>query len=663
MHCQKFVVLLAFVLLAAGAAAQSEGHRLVVSARTASHVLDSEAILNAEITGIGEEETMAWFEYGETKEYGQSTEKLVLKSAGEFSRVVRGLAPNTRYNFRAVAENSSRKAFGSNRAFTTKKEGAGESVETAAKNAERWHNSAAEIEFECTAESGDCLSTFYSVGAGEWLEGNSVSISESGRHSIEFYSTSKKGGEERIKETWAGIDLEKPEEVSGLQAESTEKGIALNWNASQDADSGTVSYNIYRDGKRISGQNKTTYLDPMAEPGTAYEYSVSALDAAGNESETASVSVSVDEAFDEVVIEFIEPGEGTFSAETSEIRTIVVRVSSAEGEIITEDIEAIVSVDGIEESAWLAFSQADKTHAHDLQKPIEPGRHELEIEITESGLAGSAKIVFGFESTALDLSGLLPLVIGIVAIAAASLLLYWAVKKGKIRIPRPAGKKKKKQEEDELAGREIPVEEDEELLGADKEMALLESELGVKAGPEKPPKREKLRKILKKGKPEKAAKVEPEKSGKEAPAKPEKPEKEIPVKKEPKKPEKGKPGITSLLGRLERLKTDMVGEKKEEPEKKPKEGKKEKKGLSKAQKERAPEREKQELDELKRKKAIEEELATLRQALGSGAEKKPAGKEAEKKAKKERKKAKKKKKKAAKKAKKRAKKGKNRKKK
>jgi hypothetical protein len=61
---------------------------------------------------------------------------------------------------------------------------------------------------------------------------------------------------------------------------------------------GVVGYNVYRNGTLLAGPTQpdpnppTTYSDDTAVPGTAYTYQVSAVDAAGNESSKASVSVT-----------------------------------------------------------------------------------------------------------------------------------------------------------------------------------------------------------------------------------------------------------------------------------------------------------------------------------------------------------------------------------
>ncbi len=59
--------------------------------------------------------------------------------------------------------------------------------------------------------------------------------------------------------------------------------IGLSWSASTD-NVGVTGYKIYRDGSYLSSSAVTSYTDAGLTPSTKYSYSVSAYDAAGNES-------------------------------------------------------------------------------------------------------------------------------------------------------------------------------------------------------------------------------------------------------------------------------------------------------------------------------------------------------------------------------------------
>jgi fibronectin type 3 domain-containing protein len=73
--------------------------------------------------------------------------------------------------------------------------------------------------------------------------------------------------------------------------------VNLSWTASTD-NVAVVGYNVYRNGVQLPNATQpdstppTTYTDDTASPGTAYTYQASAVDAAGNESSKASVSVT-----------------------------------------------------------------------------------------------------------------------------------------------------------------------------------------------------------------------------------------------------------------------------------------------------------------------------------------------------------------------------------
>ena len=71
----------------------------------------------------------------------------------------------------------------------------------------------------------------------------------------------------------------------------------LSWTASTD-NVGVIGYNVYRNGTLLPAATApdanppTTYNDETAQPAPTYTYQVSAVDAAGNESTKAAVSVT-----------------------------------------------------------------------------------------------------------------------------------------------------------------------------------------------------------------------------------------------------------------------------------------------------------------------------------------------------------------------------------
>ncbi len=88
----------------------------------ASNVDSSSATLKGTLTDLSDSDTgecQVWFQYGTSTSYGSTTEKKWKDSTGSFSRSISGLDPDTKYYYRAVAENSQKKSTGDDRTFTT----------------------------------------------------------------------------------------------------------------------------------------------------------------------------------------------------------------------------------------------------------------------------------------------------------------------------------------------------------------------------------------------------------------------------------------------------------------------------------------------------------------------------------------------------------------
>ena len=89
-----------------------------------------------------------------------------------------------------------------------------------------------------------------------------------------------------------------PSQPTNLTASAPSSSqVNLSWTASTD-NVAVTGYNVYRNGVQMptaalsDPTPPTSYTDDTASPGTAYTYQVSALDAAGNESSKATVSVT-----------------------------------------------------------------------------------------------------------------------------------------------------------------------------------------------------------------------------------------------------------------------------------------------------------------------------------------------------------------------------------
>jgi chitodextrinase/predicted transglutaminase-like cysteine proteinase len=100
------------------------------------------------------------------------------------------------------------------------------------------------------------------------------------------------------------VDTTPPSAPNNLQATAVSSSqIDISWDASTDSSTGSgqatgvTGYRIYRDGSLLTTQNSqlTTYSDTELSPSTTYTYTVSAIDASGNESgqsDTASVTTN-----------------------------------------------------------------------------------------------------------------------------------------------------------------------------------------------------------------------------------------------------------------------------------------------------------------------------------------------------------------------------------
>jgi chitodextrinase len=87
-------------------------------------------------------------------------------------------------------------------------------------------------------------------------------------------------------------DTAAPSAPSGLVTSTVASyEVDLGWNASTD-NLGVTGYRVYRDGVQIATATGLTYADTTAQPSTTYTYTVTAVDAAGNES-PASAAVNV----------------------------------------------------------------------------------------------------------------------------------------------------------------------------------------------------------------------------------------------------------------------------------------------------------------------------------------------------------------------------------
>jgi hypothetical protein len=83
-------------------------------------------------------------------------------------------------------------------------------------------------------------------------------------------------------------DVTPPSTPSGLTIDDvSDSQVHFSWTPSND-DVAVLGYNVFRDSVQIGNTSDNRYLDSNLSPGTIYRYSVSAYDAAGNESAQSS---------------------------------------------------------------------------------------------------------------------------------------------------------------------------------------------------------------------------------------------------------------------------------------------------------------------------------------------------------------------------------------
>jgi chitodextrinase len=125
-----------------------------------------------------------------------------------------------------------------------------------------------------------------------------------------------------------------PSTPTNLQAVTTSTSqINLSWNVSTD-NVGVTGYRIYRDGTQVGTTANTTYQDMGLSPSTTYTYTVSAYDAANNESgQSNSVSETT---LDGPNIISSRVSQSTDDAE-ERTDTGVVRLASSDLELIRDD--------------------------------------------------------------------------------------------------------------------------------------------------------------------------------------------------------------------------------------------------------------------------------------------------------------------------------------
>lgn len=139
-----------------------------------------------------------------------------------------------------------------------------------------------------------------------------------------------------VYEVSTSVDTSRPSAPTGLTATSiTASRVSLRWNASSD-NVGVTGYRIFRNGTKI-GQvpAQTTYDDSTVSPETAYDYTIKALDAAGNVSRPSNrLSVTTPASSSALFSDGFE--SGAMSAWTTSVGMVVENATVHAGQWAAE---------------------------------------------------------------------------------------------------------------------------------------------------------------------------------------------------------------------------------------------------------------------------------------------------------------------------------------
>jgi chitodextrinase len=132
-------------------------------------------------------------------------------------------------------------------------------------------------------------STLITTTSGTSFTDSGLGVNSSYTYRIRAHDTSGNNSAQTSPLTTSTLpDLIPPTSPSNLASTSqTTTSIDLSWNSATD-DVGVTAYNLYRNGVFVATTGSTTYHDAALHYNTSYSYSVTALDAALNESAASS---------------------------------------------------------------------------------------------------------------------------------------------------------------------------------------------------------------------------------------------------------------------------------------------------------------------------------------------------------------------------------------
>lgn len=221
---------------------------------------------------------------------------------------------------------------------------------------DKWNNHEVNVTLSATDDASGVKATYYAIGDAEFVEGNTLTISDEGTHLVRFYSVDNAGNVEKEKSVEVKIDLQAPITADNVADEWTNGEFAMDLDAKDN----------------LSGVEKTFYSIDGAEfvegakfsfPGngifTVQYYSV---DKAGNVEETKTAQVKVDDqapvTTDNVKDQWATEDVAVELTADDNLSGVKATYFSIDGADFTEGTAFTVSGEGIHKVAYYSVDNA-----------------------------------------------------------------------------------------------------------------------------------------------------------------------------------------------------------------------------------------------------------------------------------------------------------------
>jgi hypothetical protein len=160
--------------------------------------------------------------------------------------------------------------------------------------------------------------------------------------------------------------------------------INLNWGASKD-NLGVTGYNVFRAGSQVGTTASTSYLDSGLSPSTAYSYTVSAFDGAGNNSLGSGTAWATTLGDTALSIRVVSPTPGS---PVYDVRpTIIVAYASPDSTLNLTTLS--VRVDGVDWTSRFNVGPDKATYAIAVEDALVAGTRTIEASIADATATAS----------------------------------------------------------------------------------------------------------------------------------------------------------------------------------------------------------------------------------------------------------------------------------